>query len=152
MKKFHTIKDKRIEAKKAIPKIEMDARKRFDPRTSMAGAMMALSGGPPLDAPSGRTRPGRSGGVCLWEASPYNAGSYPTGYSNQANCKSRMTIESLANLYKSRLNADHLSPLYSGQLSTSLSFTFRSLWLQQLDNAWQRRRPRRKPLRVQGGS
>lgn len=87
MKKFHTIKDKRIEAKKAIPKVEMDARKRFDPRTTMAGAMMALSGGSPLDTPSGRTRPGRSGGVCLWDGSPYNAGSYPSGYSNQANCK-----------------------------------------------------------------
>lgn len=53
----------------------------------MAGAMIALSSGPPLDAPSGRTRPGRNGGVCLWEGSPYNAGGYPPGYSNQANRK-----------------------------------------------------------------
>lgn len=85
MKKFHTIKDKRIEAKKAIPKVEMDARKRGDPRAAMAGAMMALSG-PPIDGPNGRSRASRSG-ACLWESNPYNAGSYAAGYSSQANCK-----------------------------------------------------------------
>ena len=59
----------------------MDARKRGDPRAAMAGALMALSGGPPLDGPSGRSRGlvGRNGG--LWDG-PY--GSYPGGYSTQA--------------------------------------------------------------------
>lgn len=63
----------------------MDARKRV-PHAAMAGAMMAFSGGSPLDAPTGRSRSGRSGGVCLWEGSPYN-GSYHSGYSNQPSCK-----------------------------------------------------------------
>ena len=85
--KFHTIKDKRIEAKKAIPKVEMDARKRGDPRAAMAGAMIALSG-PPLEA-GGRQRSSRNGGggACLWEGGLYNSGGYPSGYSSQASCK-----------------------------------------------------------------
>lgn len=87
MKKFHTIKDKRIEAKKAIPKIDMDARKRGDPRAAMAGAMIALSG--PIEGNGGRPpRPGRNGGASLWESGPYNSpGSNPVAYSNQAACK-----------------------------------------------------------------
>lgn len=84
MKKFHTIKDKRIEAKKAVPKTEMDARKRGDPRTAMAGAMMALSG-LPLDGRSGRHRPGRSGAAGLWDG-PYGVANYPP-YSGQPGCK-----------------------------------------------------------------
>lgn len=83
VKKFHSIRDKRIEAKKAIPKVEMDARKRGDPRATMSGAIIALPG-LPVDGRGGRPRPGRSGGACLWD-NPYNAGSYPTGYSSQAN-------------------------------------------------------------------
>lgn len=84
VKKFHTIRDKRIEAKKAIPKMEMDARKRGDPRAAMAGAMIALSG-LPIDGRGGRARLSRTGGACLWD-NPYNTGNYPT-YSSQANCK-----------------------------------------------------------------
>lgn len=86
VKKFHTIKDKRIEAKKAIPKVEMDARKRGDPRATIAGAMIALSG-PPLDCSNGRPRPGRNGstGACMWPDGPYNSGGYPGNYSSQAN-------------------------------------------------------------------
>lgn len=33
-----------MEAKKAIPKVEMDARKRVDPRASMANVMMGMNG------------------------------------------------------------------------------------------------------------
>lgn len=86
MKKFHTIKDKRIEAKKAIPKVEMDARKRGDPRAVMSGAMMSIAGSP-LDGPSGRTRPGRNGATCLWDGGPYGASGYPASYSGQAGRK-----------------------------------------------------------------
>lgn len=87
LKKFHTIKDKRIEAKKAIPKIEMDARKRGVPgmnmgpgggdlRAAMAGSMIAMPG-PPLDGMpmngSGRQRMNRNGGGanmnnCFWDS------------------------------------------------------------------------------------
>lgn len=83
LKKFHSIRDKRIEAKKAIPKVEMDARKRGDPRAAMAGAMIALSG-LPVDGRGGRPRPSRSGGAGLWD-NPYNTGNYPAAYSSQAN-------------------------------------------------------------------
>lgn len=86
MKKFHSIRDKRVEAKKAIPKVEMDARKRADPRSAMAGAMMSLSGAGGLSPSSldglGRTRRGgRSGGGSLapgylWDA-PYGPSMHP---------------------------------------------------------------------------
>lgn len=88
VKKFHIIRDKRIEAKKAIPKVEMDARKRGDPRAALAGAMMALTG-PPLDCTTVRSRSSRNGNVaaCMWSEVPYNSVGYPSGYSNQSNCK-----------------------------------------------------------------
>lgn len=82
VKKYHTIKDKRIEAKKAIPKVEMDARKRVDPRVAMANAMLALSA-PPLNIPgvsSGRQR-GRNG---IWDASHHGPNGHPAGYPSQA--------------------------------------------------------------------
>lgn len=90
MKKFHTIKDKRIEAKKARPKAEMDAaRRRGDPRASMAGAMMALAGGSPFDGSSGRSRPpGRisgGSGAYMWGSGAYGSSAYPAGYAGQVN-------------------------------------------------------------------
>lgn len=85
VKKFHIIKDKRIEAKKAIPKVEMDARKRGDPRVSMNGPIMPLPG-PPCDGPGPRSRSARGNDSCFWD-SAHVAGGYPSGYSGPANCK-----------------------------------------------------------------
>lgn len=92
-KKFHTIKDKRVEAKKAIPKVEMDARKRVDPRATMASSLMALSsgggGGLSPTALEGPSRGGRvsvrgatAGPGFLWD-SPYGP-SIHHGYSTAA--------------------------------------------------------------------
>lgn len=83
--KFHTIKDNRIEAKKAISKIEMDARKRVDPRT------MAMGPGPMVLLPgTKRARVARNNGgdPSLWEGSPYGGVHYqPSGYLPQSGCK-----------------------------------------------------------------
>lgn len=88
VKKFHTIRDKRIEAKKAIPKVEMDARKRGDPRAALAGAMMALTA-QPLECASMRSRSNRNGSAsaCMWSDAPYGSGGYPNNYPNQSSRK-----------------------------------------------------------------
>uniref|UniRef100_A0A6G1SKT7 Heterogeneous nuclear ribonucleoprotein 87F n=1 Tax=Aceria tosichella TaxID=561515 RepID=A0A6G1SKT7_9ACAR len=95
LKKYHMIRDKKVQAKKAIPKNEMDARRGGNPRPAMAGAMMAITpggGGPTpssLNGPARTVRGGTRGSSSsslgqsyLWD-SPYAPGMHQ-GYPSSA--------------------------------------------------------------------